>query len=235
MPSAAAPPAAKPCEPPPPTTVPPAAPPDRARLAAGLEAFLGDMVRERSEIVARPTPFLARGTIWDVMHYGHSHPFYFHLGAIEGSPTVVLSSSSALVGFARQAGLVLDDDAKRVAYVKTFLSLDPKILQLLESPQDIHFTVPRDIASMTVPAEDMEALRPIFLEEIQRRRQVEDRHAGSIKPMCLKGAFPFRGVIHAIKRQQTLVRLEVTLERSGEVAVRELVLAEQVPVPAVYP
>jgi hypothetical protein len=236
MPSATALPAARSCEPPPPITAPPTPPPDRARLAEGLDAFLGDMVRsDRSEIVARPAPFLARGTIWDGLHYGHSHPFYFHLGSIEGTPTVALSSSSALVGFARQAGLMLDDDAKRVVYLKTFLSLDPKILQLLESPQDIHFTAPRDIASLTLSAEDMEMLRPIILDEIQRRRQIEDRHSASIKPMCLKGAFPFRGVIHAIKRQQTLVRLEVTLERSGEVAVREVVLAERVPVPAVYP
>src|SRR5262245_48584390 len=93
MPSAEGPPVAKPCEPPPPIAVPPTPPPARARLAEGLDAFLGDIVRsDRSEIDARPAPFLAKGTIWDGLHYGHAHPFYFHLGSIEGSPTVALSS-----------------------------------------------------------------------------------------------------------------------------------------------
>jgi hypothetical protein len=32
----------------------------------------------RGDLVARAAPFLARGVIWDLEHFGHAHPFFAH-------------------------------------------------------------------------------------------------------------------------------------------------------------
>ena len=188
---------------------------------------------ERTELVARAAPFLVRGMIWDMEHFGHAHPFYAHIGELPGAPSVALSSSASFVAFTRSAGLVLDTEVARAAYVKTFLELDPEVLVLLESGQDIRFNVPRERSA--VSREVLDLLGPAVLEEVQRRRHVEDHLAPAIAPLCLRGAGPLHGVVHAIKRQQKLVRIEVTLEKSGAIAAREVLLAEHVPVPMVYP
>ncbi len=222
-----------PCRPAPPS-VAPVATPDRGSLAVGLDPFLAGMVLdERTDLVARAAPFLAHGRIWDLEHFGHAHPFYAHVGELPGAPSVALSSSASFVAFARSAGLVLDTEAARAAYVKTFVALDPDVLVLLESGQDIRFDVPRERSA--VSRELLDLLGPAILEEVERRRYVEDHLAHGIAPVCLRGAGPCHGVVYAIKRQQKLVRIEVTLEKSGAVAAHEVILAERVPVPMVYP
>lgn len=228
---------APPCTPPPPLASPPQPPPpDRARLAAGLDAFLAGIVQsDRTDLTAASTPFLTRGRIWDLEQFGHAHPLYAHLGAIEGSPTVNLSSSRAFSDFARSAGLALDDAAARIAYVKMYLARDPEILWLVESTEQMHFTVPRERADLKLSAEEMETVGPMILEDVERRREVEARHLAGLQPICLAGKGPFHGVIHAIQRQQRLLRIDVTLERSGEITAREKLLAERVPVTVVYP
>jgi hypothetical protein len=214
--------------------VAPVATPDRGSLAVGLDPFLAGMVLdERTDLVARAAPFLAHGRIWDLEHFGHAHPFYAHVGELPGAPSVALSSSASFVAFARSAGLVLDTEAARAAYVKTFVALDPDVLVLLESGQDIRFDVPRERSA--VSRELLDLLGPAILEEVERRRYVEDHLAHGIAPVCLRGAGPCHGVVYAIKRQQKLVRIEVTLEKSGAVAAHEVILAERVPVPMVYP
>ena len=60
------------------------------------------------------------------------------------------------------------------------------------------------------------------------------------KPICLNvsgrdGSQTFRGALHAIHRQQRLMRIEVKLQWDGEITVREQLLAEKVPVTMVTP
>ena len=123
----------------------------------------------------------------------------------------------------------------RAAFVRTYLSLDPEVLWLIESLADFHFTVPRDIAEVKLSAEDRELLGEQLEEDIRRRKEVEARFVPAIKPLCFAGNGPFVGVIHANLRQRRLVRLEVTLKKSGAASVRKVLLAENVPVTSVYP
>jgi hypothetical protein len=113
--------AAPPCSPAPPPLPPPPtppAPPDRAAIAAGLDAFLVGMVlSDRSDLTLRAAPFLVRGRIWDLEHFGHAHPYYAHIGELSGAPSVSLSSSEAFVAFAQKAGVRLDTEVARAAYV----------------------------------------------------------------------------------------------------------------------
>jgi hypothetical protein len=227
-------PAAAPLRPPPCVAPPPIAPgplppvPDAATLAQGIDSHHGALITSsRTTITARPSPFLTAGTLLYVEHMGHHHPITFHVGAAEGRRAVVLSSSAVFRAFAEEVGLVLQPEASRVAYVKTYLGLDPGYQELLESANDFRFHVPR-----TVSPDDpvLEIMGPAYLEVAQRRREVEDRFGPSITPLCLAGAAPWHGTIHAIKRPVTLVRIEVTLHSDGKVATRQTVLATEVPV-----
>jgi hypothetical protein len=217
-------------------TAPYSEPSDRGLLSAGLDAPLaGEVQSKHSFVNAVPAPFLVHGKIWELL-YDTYHPKVVHLGQIDGQPTVVLSSAAVFLDFARRAGLALDDDARQAAYLREYLSLDPRYLAIVEAPSGIPFTAPRSMP-------DTEETKQLFLIDpgargemergIAKRREVEERHAAAIKPLCLvRGALPVRGVVHAIA-SGALVRLELTLDPGGAVATREVVLATDLPLPFV--
>lgn len=219
------PPLAAPCPPPPPE-------PDRVALAFGLEPYFADLIQQRrAEITTPLTPFLRCGAIHDVEYFGGHHPTYFHVAWLPERPTRALSRPSDLLAFVREAGLVLDTDERRTTYVKTFLGLDTAYQQLLESVQDFHFAVARDMSDPSVA--EILSIDPQahIRDQIGLRRHIEDVIGKSIKPLRLPGSAPWRGAMHAIKKTDTLlVRLDVTLGPSGDVAVREKTLATGVPV-----
>jgi hypothetical protein len=227
---------AKPCGSPAVVAPLPSAPADRGLLAAGLASELARQVQdERTVITPQPAPFLVRGKIWEVEYGSRFHPMVVQLGEVEGGPTAVLSSSAAFLDFARRAGLALDDEARRTAYVRTYLSMEPRYFVIVEALSGIPFTVARDLKDMK-NMDDLFKIDPGARTEIEagiaKRREIEERHGAAIKPLCLRGTGPFRGAVHAIA-DGALVRLDLTLDPGGAVAVREEVLVTGVPLPMV--
>jgi hypothetical protein len=210
---------------------------DPSRLAVGLDPELASDVQHSRLINAEPAPFLAHGRIWEVMYGSSSHPAFVTLGQLEGGPTTVLSSPAVFVDFARKAGLVLDDDVRRTEYVKTFLSMGSRYV-LVEALSSMYFMKGPDEPYVT-GKEEILKIDPGSRTELEKeyaklrdvRRQIRER-AAAIKPLCLRGTGSFRGTVHAMAGF-ALVRLDLTLDPSGAVAIHEEVLVTGLPLPVV--
>lgn len=214
--------------------------PDLATLAAGIsEPWSGMVLSDRSEVTRWPAPFLRGGGIWKVEYMTH-HYLAFYVGWMPGSPSTRLDNPVRFVTFARAAGLLLDTEPRRVAYVKAFLGLTEDELQgLVEAPAEIPFVVPRTAAEVEARAaadpEYRDVMLPIALEEVKRRRELEATIVPKIARLRLPGAAPWRGVVHGIARGRRIVRFEITLPADGWVQARMQVVAEDVPVTQVSP
>jgi hypothetical protein len=226
------------------TPVASASPPPQAadarRIATGLDASLANLVLDgaRARLTARAASFLHGGHIWNFEYRGTYHPSYACIGELPGAPSVELGSAEAFLAFARGAGLRLDDDVARVAYVKTYLELEG--LDVVESGSDIPFAVAAlpnsglggfDAGADADPATRLQdELRHEVASLLEKRRILESRVVPSLAPLCLHGRGPFWGVVHALDSGHQLLRLEVALERDGTVTTHGLVVARDLPV-----
>ena len=219
---------------------------DPQHIAVGLEASLANLVMDgdRARLTARPAPFLRRGHLWNLEYRGKSHPTYACIGELPGAPSVELGSAEALVAFARSAGLGLDDEVARVAYVKTYLELDG--LNVVESGSEIPFTVAASLDS-GLGAVDAgadadretrvleEGFRNEYERLVEQRRTLESKVVPSLAPLCLHGRGPFLGVVYALDSRRDLLRLKVALQSDGTVTTHDEVVARDLPVHAVAP
>jgi hypothetical protein len=122
-------------------SIPPAPPAviDPHRIAVGLGDRLAAMVLDerRARLTQIPTPFLRRGHIWSLLYLVMPHGFRAQIGELPDSPSVQFDSTERLLAFVRAAGLALDSNAGRVAYVKYYLAFHCACV--VESESDFDF------------------------------------------------------------------------------------------------
>jgi hypothetical protein len=192
---------------------------DKESLAKRVESSSPEaarLIRAENTIIDRyETPFFDKGTIYRVTHLGKYRPITFVFGLAGDDYTVSLPlNPDGFVEFAQRAGLHLDSNELRLAYVAVFLETTrdfQKRFQILRSFNDI------------------ELIRSPRPEELTRYKQLEEKYASVIRPPKISDSAPWE-INLLVLRGQNLLKSDVVLEPDGKVKVSESILEKDLPI-----
>jgi hypothetical protein len=187
-----------------------------ASLVEPLDKQLADMLQaDQSTLAVVPTPFFRNGAIYKVMHKLPTRPVVFTVGQSGESAWLLASNPPAFFELARKAGVILDTDELRIAYVTTFLETTRSFAHRFDILHDVAQLKPRPNLSG---------------DQLQRFQKIVAQYGPVLRQLILSGDGPWTLVVYAVRRQ-SLVRLDTTLRKDGAIDVREAVLEEYLPIP----
>ena len=193
---------------------------DNENLAARVEPLNGhyaNMIRKSPcELKQLSTPFFARGVVYRVTCPLRTRPVVFTVGCAGTDLTVLLADNpSGYVELAEAAQVRLDDNEDRVGYVSTFLRTTRSFAHRFELIESVSDVKPRPNLSD---------------EDIQRFERFQEAYRSIIVGPQVSGTGPWEVVAYALK-QQSLIRIDITLEPNGGIEAKETVLEDDVPLP----
>jgi hypothetical protein len=171
---------------------------------------------ERSKVEPVATPFFTGGAIDKVTYFLPSHPIVFTVGQAGDFTVHLAANPSGYIELAQRAGLKLETDEARLAYVTTFLETTRSFADRFEILNDVSQIKPRP----TLTADKAKAFEA-----------TREAHKSTVRPPAIAGSGPWTATVFAL-RGQDLVRVDVTLESGGQLRAQDSALAKDLLIPA---
>jgi hypothetical protein len=182
------------------------------RVSQGLD----EIVRSNETSIEKiETPFLRKGAIYRVVHYGKYHPMGFTVGVAEPDFTVMLPLNPAGFMELKDKGqLILSDSPEeRLQYVVTFLETTRSFSQ--------HFMVLREFEDIKLIPEPSDREKKEFVA-------LKEKYLKAIKPPSFVDDSKI--IVFAVK-ERNLVKIESTINSRGDITTTEKVLEIELPIP----
>jgi hypothetical protein len=198
--------------------------PERSALVRGLPPQQARLVTDpRTTLVPRDTSFLKRGALYDGVLAADYGPVDFVLAVPAGSDAVILDRQApSFLDFVSRAGLQLDTDTQRRAYVRAWLEV-------------VGMGRPDRYGRLLERWEDLPALPEMSAQEEALWSRLRDTYASQMHPAQFTAEPPWKCAVWATRLPRSLVRINVTLEADGTIHTADTVLEDALPIPTIVP
>ncbi len=171
--------------------------------------------REETEITELSTPFLIHGSIYRISSRPPLRPLVFTMGVAGPDYAVLLGKNPpGFLDMAARAGVNLDTDPLRIAYVTTYLETTCDQLsgfQILSRFDDIR------------------VLNKPKQAEKERLEKLRQQYSSQIVPPRTSKDDPWKVNLFAVD-QRNLIAIQASLQPDGKVTVEKKILEEAIPV-----